>query len=141
MGYVVLALWVIQSAVGVSLLVSWLRHGRGRSSRTVITHVALSLSGLAFWVWFVATGALAPAWIAFLIINGGNTFGDMMLLGRARRLDPNAKTIWQRYGVALAAIFRGGMPWRVSFHGLFAGVVYFSCLGVCIGATVAAFAG
>ena len=140
MAWVLLLAWLIQGGVGLTLFIDWLRHARRRGARTVVWHLALSLSGLALWVWFVVTGALAPAWIAFAIITAGNTFGDIMLLGRARRIDPEAKTIWQRYGVAITAMARGKLPPRVSFHALFSAVVYFGCLGVCIGATVDALA-
>ncbi len=139
MAYAVLIAWIIQGAVGLSLFIGWLRHADGRNARTVIAHLVLSLSGLAFWVWFVASGLLLPAWIAFAIITAGNTLGDMMLLGRARSLAPEATTIGKRYGVAISAIFRGRMPPRVAFHALFSGLVYFGCLAVCIGATVARF--
>ena len=139
MGYVVLAAWLVQGAVGLSMLIGWLRRGRGRGGGTIAVHVVSSLLGLALWIVFLATGALLPAWLALLSITVGNVYGDRMLLGRARRIDPSAITVWQRYGVALSAIFRGKLPPRVAFHALFAGVVYFTCLGVCIGATVAAF--
>ncbi len=137
MALVVLVLWLVQAAVGVTLFVSWLRHAHGRGARTVVTHVVSSLTGLAFWIWFVATGALAPAWIAFVVITIGNGFGDVMLLQRARRLDPAATTTAKAYRVAVSGAFRGALPPRVSFHAIFSGVVYFSCLGVCIGATIA----
>lgn len=136
MALLVLLAWIIQGAFGLTLLIDWVRHARGRGARTVVWHVVLSVSGLVFWVWFVVTGALAPAWIAFAIITTGNTFGDIMLLRRARRIDPEAKTLWQRYRVAIGALGRGKLPPRVSFHALFSGVVYFGCLGVCLGASL-----
>jgi len=140
MAMVVLVAWVTQAAVGLTLFIHWLRHARGRGARTVVSHVVLSLSGLVFWGWFMFTGAVPLAWIAFAIITAGNTFGDVMLLARARRLAPGAKTIWQQYGVAISAIFRGELTPQVSFHTLFSAVVFFTCLGVCIGATATALA-
>jgi hypothetical protein len=140
MATVVLLAWIIQGAVGLTLVIDWLRHAGGRGARTIVWHIGLSLSGLVFWVWFLVTGAVAPAWIAFAIITAGNTLCDIMLLGRAHRIAPGTTTVWQRYGVAISAIFRGNLPARVSFHALFSGVVYFTCLGVCIGATAAALA-
>lgn len=138
MEIVVLGVWVIQSAVGLTLFVGWLRHAHGRGARTVVTHAVLMLSGLAVWIWFVMTGALAVAWGAFAVITAGNIFGDAMLLGRARRIAPEARSLSQRYGVAIAGIFRGQIPPRVGFHAFFAAAPWFTCLGVCIGATVAA---
>ena len=78
---VVLILWIIEGAVGLTLFLSWLRHARGRGTRNVVTHLVMMLAGLAFWVWFVASGALLPAWTAFAIITVGIGFGDAMLLG------------------------------------------------------------
>ncbi|WP_146145348.1 hypothetical protein [Microbacterium timonense] len=138
MSYVVLAFWIVQSAVGLTLLVSWLRHASGRGARQVIPHVATSVSGLVLWIWFIASGAILPAWLALIAITIGNTFGDIVLLGRVRRFAPQARTLVQRYGAAIGGVFRGQLSPRVWFHALFAGVVYFTCLGVCIGETVAA---
>lgn len=137
MAIVVLILWIIEGAVGLTLFLSWLRHARGRGARSVVTHLVMMLSGLAFWVWFVVSGALVPAWTAFAIITVGIAFGDAMLLGRARRLSPEATTVAKGYAAAVSASLRGGLPWRVTFHAWFSPVVYFTCLGVCIGASVA----
>lgn len=135
---VVLILWIIEGLVGLTLFISWLRHAQGRGGRNVVTHLVMMLSGLAFWVWFVASGTLLPAWTAFAIISVGIGFGDVMLLGRARRLSPDATTVAKGYAAAISASFRGRLPWRVTFHAWFSPAVYFTCLGVCIGASVAA---
>jgi len=137
MDYVVLAFWVIQAAVGVALFVAWLRHGRGGSAGMVLTHVALAIVGLALWIAFLATGAVLPAWLAFAALTVGNGVGDTMLVRRYRRTSGSTDTFWKAYGGAIAATFRGALPRRVVFHALFAGVVYFTCLGVCIAASVA----
>jgi hypothetical protein len=136
MTYVVLGAWAIQTSVGASLAVTWWRHGR-RGAGTVRTHVAAAVIGLALWVTFVVTGSLVTAWAAFVAITVGNTYGDKMLLGRVRgRTGTTSKR--RNYPVAVTAIFRGEMPRRVAFHAVFAGVVYFGCLGVCLAATVSA---
>lgn len=138
MALFVLATWLVQSAVGVSLLVSWLRHRRPGSSSLVV-HVTSAFASLALWTVFVVTGNLVAAWLAFVVITVANTFGDRMLIARARRMHTDADTpFWPMYGRAIADVVRGRTPRRVTFHALFAGVVYFSCLGVCIGATIAA---
>lgn len=136
MAYLVLGAWVIQASVGVSLAVSWWRHGRHRAS-TVRAHAAAGAVGLALWVTFVVTASAAAAWAAFVVMTVGNGYGDEMLLGRVRsRTGTTSKR--RNYPAAIAATFRGEMPPRVVFHALFSGVVYFSCLGVCIAATVSA---
>src|SRR5690606_8150692 len=119
--------------VGVSLLVSWWRHGRS-SAPTVVIHVSSIIIGLALWVAFIITGALLPAWLAFAVITIGNGFGDALMVRRHRRVaGPTAS-----YGSAIVAALRARFPPRVTFHACFSGVVYFLCLGVCIGATISA---
>lgn len=136
MAYLVLGAWLIQASVGVSLAVNWWRHGRHGVS-TVRAHAAAGAVGLALWIMFVLTASLVAAWAAFVVITVGNGYGDEMLLGRvSSRTGTTSKR--RNYPVAIAAIFRGAMPPRVAFHALFSGVVYFSCLGVCIRATVSA---
>lgn len=136
MRYFVLGAWVVQAAVGVSLAVGWWRRGR-RGGSTVWAHVAGGVIGLALWVTFLATASLLAAWAAIGAITVGNEYGDRMLLGRVRsRTGTTSKR--RNYPVAVVAIFRGEMPPRVAFHALFSAVVYFSCLGVCIAATVSA---
>ncbi|HET7734877.1 MAG TPA: hypothetical protein VFK52_02795 [Nocardioidaceae bacterium] len=134
MDYAVLGAWLIQASVGVSLAASWWRNGR-HGAPTVIVHAAAATSALALWGTFVATGSLLAAWSAFVAVTVGNTYGDEMLLGRVRG-QTGTKSKRRNYPVAISAIFRGRMPRRVAFHALFAGVVYFGCLGVCIAATV-----
>lgn len=133
MSYLVLVTWLIQSAVGVSLFVSWWQYGR-RGSPTVTIHVSAALVGLTLWITFIVTDALLPAWLAFAAITLGNGFGDAMMVRRHRRVAGASAS----YGSAIVAALRGRMPPRVTFHACFAGVVYFLCLGVCIGATIAA---
>jgi uncharacterized protein YjeT (DUF2065 family) len=135
MAYVVLGAWLIQSAVGAGLLVEWLRHGRRRAP-PVASHVALGLVALALWLVFLSQGSLLAAWLAFALITVGNGIGDVMLVRRWRRMTGSAAGFWTDYGRTIGAVFRGGMPRPVTFHALFAGVVYFLCLAVCIGASV-----
>lgn len=136
MAYLVLSAWVVQACVGVSLAMTWWRHG-GRGAPTVQTHIAAAAVSLLLWGAFVATSSLVAAWAAFVAITIGNTYGDKVLLGRVHhRTGTTSKR--RNYPVAVGAIFRGQMPARVAFHALFAGVVYFGCLGVCIAATVSA---
>lgn len=132
MAYAVLVFWIIQVSVGLTLLVSWWRHGR-HGPAFIITHVTLAMVGLGFWIVFLLSGSLWMAWAAFVVLNVGNGFGDAMLVGRHRSQSGTTAS----YLSAIVAVFKGRMPPRVTFHALFAGVVYFCCLGVCLGATVA----
>ena len=136
MTYLVLGAWVIQASVGASLAVTWWRHGR-HGLPTVRAHVVALALGLASWVAFVVTENPVAAWAALVVMTIGNAYGDDMLL---RRVHSRTGTTSKRrnYPVAIGAIFRGEMPPRVAFHALFAGVVYFGSLTVCIAATVAA---
>lgn len=134
MPYFVLAAWALQAAVGLSLLLQWLRHGR-RSALRVLSHAALGLLSLGLWTIFLVSDASEFAWSAFAVMNVGNAIGDSMLISRWRRMHGTSGFVAD-YGGAIGAVFRGQMPPAVAFHALFSGIVYFSCLGVCIGATV-----
>ncbi|MBN9213545.1 MAG: hypothetical protein ABS62_05470 [Microbacterium sp. SCN 70-200] len=137
MEHVVTALFAIQALAGVVLLIGWWRHGRSVAPR-VLTHVALGLAGLVTWVTFTITGAVVWGWIAFAAITVGNGVGDSLMIRRFRRQRGWSGGMWSDYGGAIAAVFKGRMPAIVGFHALFAGVVYFTTLGVCIGATMEA---
>lgn len=137
MEHVVTALFAIQVIAGIVLLVGWWRHGR-RSAATVVGHMAVNGSAGVVWVVFAVTGAIAWAWAAFVLLTIGNTVGDALLRKRWRGMSGGSEGFGRDYGGAIGAVFGGKMPRAVVFHALFAGAVYFSCLGVAIGATVAA---
>ncbi len=135
MSYVVLVAWLVQAAVGVLLLTSWL--GRRRTPpRTVVTHVTLSVLGVASWITYVLADRLLWAWVALGLITVGNAFGDMVLLRRTRAMGGSHLSTVNAYRLALRSMFKGRLPLRVSFHAMFAGVVWFSTLAVCIVETV-----
>jgi hypothetical protein len=135
MSYFVLVAWLAQVGVGIVLLTRWFRAGRIHAP-TILTHVGLSVLGLALWVTYVFTDQVLWAWGALLLITVGNGLGDTMLLRRARAIGGRDLSVLKAYGVALRAMFKGRMPWPVAFHALFAGVVYFSTLAICIVDTV-----
>jgi len=137
MGHVVSALFAIQVVAGLVLLLGWWRHGR-RSAASVVGHVVANGSAGLVWVVFAVTGAIGWAWASFVLLTIGNTLGDALLRRRWRGMAGRSDGYGRDYGGAIGAVFRGRMPKAVVFHALFAGAVYFSCLGVAIGATVAA---
>jgi hypothetical protein len=135
MSYVVLVAWLIQAAVGLALLRPWLSTGRGIPV-AVVAHALSSVTAVGFWVAFVATGRVAWGWIAFVLITIGNSFGDYVLVGRSRRLAGTRSSFFGDYRAAIGATLKGRLPKPVTFHALFAGVVYFGTLAVCIAETV-----
>jgi hypothetical protein len=135
MSYVVLVAWLVQATVGVLLLTGWFRHGRAYP-RVVVTHVILSVLGVACWITYVLADRVLWAWAALLLITVGNGFGDNVLLRRTRRMGGSHLSTVNAYKLAIRSIFSGRLPFRVGFHAVFAGVVYFSTLAVCVVATV-----
>lgn len=135
MRYLVLAAWLVQAAVGLLLLAGWFAHGR-HHGRVVTAHVASSVAGLGLWLTFLATDRAGWAWGAFVLITVGNTFGDELLRGRWRRLSGVRMSFGKDYAGAVRATLTGKLPGRVTFHALFAGVVYFGTLAVCIAASL-----
>lgn len=136
MAYVVLAVWIVQASVGTWLLIGWARHGRPNPG-PVIAHAALMVGTLTLWVLFLATGDVLWAWATLAGFMLGIPFGETMMVRRSRRLRGITDGSAADYGRSIADVFRGRMPAKVAFHALFSAVVFFSCLGVCIGATVA----
>ncbi len=130
MAYLVLAAWIVQGSVGIALLLGWLSHGRPRAA-PLLTHVAISVVALGLWVGFVASGQLVWGWSAFVLVTIGNGFGDSLLVARSRRLS-GRHGFAKDYKTAVATVFAGRLPRKVSFHALFSGVVYFGCLAACL---------
>ncbi|GGR46285.1 hypothetical protein J2S40_003669 [Nocardioides luteus] len=131
MSYVVLVAWLVQAAAGAVLLTGWLRHGRVYP-RIVLTHVAISVIAVACWITYVLTDRVLWGWVAFGLLNIGNALGDTMLLRRTRRLGGSHLSTINAYKLAVRSIFKRRLPVRVGFHAIFAGVVYFSSLAICL---------
>jgi hypothetical protein len=135
--YFVLVAWAIQAAVGLWMLVGWARHSRAHAG-SIIMHVALMLLALALWIAFIITDAVAFAWANVLVYCVGIPFGDSFMRRRGRRLRGGEKRpVGVEYWHFIVDVFRGGVPASVRFHGVFSGVVFFSSVGVSIGATIA----
>ncbi|GAA0627775.1 hypothetical protein GCM10009547_34210 [Sporichthya brevicatena] len=130
MAYFVLAAWVLQGAVGVLLLAGWNRHQQ--QARVVLGHVGLSVAGLVPWIAFLVTDRATWGWVALGLITVGNTLGDEVLRGRWRRSSGQSSSLLRDYGAAIRAVVTGHFPASVTFHALFAGVVYFAALMACV---------
>jgi hypothetical protein len=137
MGYAVLGAWVVQVAVGVTLFVGWIRHGRGQSARLIVTHAIMMLSFSAPWIAFIVTGVPVWAWVGFGILLVFIGFGDYAVVQRTRavrgEINPGLRDEWHAVKMALSGRF--GRP--LVFHAFWSPVVFFGAMGVAIGATVA----
>ncbi|WP_019875755.1 hypothetical protein [Sporichthya polymorpha] len=130
MAYFVLAAWLLQAVVGVVLLVGWNRHRQ--QAGVMLGHVTFSVGGLVPWVAFLVTDRALWGWVALGLITAGNTLGDEVLRGRWRRLSGQQSSLLRDYGAAIGAAVTGRFPPPVTFHALFAGVVYFAALIACL---------
>lgn len=137
MPYVVLAAWIVQASVGTWLLIGWARHGR-RHAGAILPHVAVMVTTLVLWVAFLLTENVAFAWATLAGFMIGIPFGETAMVRRSRRLRGITEPGASDYGRAIVDVFRGRLPKPVAFHAIFSAVVFFPCLAVCIGATVAA---
>lgn len=137
MGYLVLAAWIVQAAVGVSLLVSWVRHARGRNAGLVLTHAMMMVAFLVPWSAFILTGAVVWGWIGFAVLLVFIGFGDATMVRRSRAVTGEANAGFRDYWRAVGVAMSGRLGGRVIFHALFAPVVFFGSLIVCIIATAA----
>lgn len=138
MGYLVLAAWAVQAAVGVALLVSWARHARGQNAGLVLTHVVAMIAFLLPWTAFLVTGAPLWAWTGWAVLLVFIGFGDATMVRRARVVRGETNRGLRDYWPAVVVALQGRLGWRTVFHALFAPVVFFTALGVAIGATIAA---
>jgi hypothetical protein len=135
MSYLVLGAWLIQSAAGITLLAGWLNHGRPKAA-VVVGHAGTSVVALGLWVVFVATGHAIWGWIAVGLITIGNGVGDHLLVERWRRQTSSRAAFFTDYTRTIGSVFAGRLPGQVTFHAIFAGVVYFSALASCIMASM-----
>jgi hypothetical protein len=126
----VLVAWLIQGAVGVSML--W----RRRATPLVILHVLPIAVSLGLWIWFASGGPLVVGWIVFGVFTIALGFGDAMMVQGAKRLLPSGVEGVRKYVGTVGLVFSGKLPRRVVFHALFSPVVYFSALAACILETV-----
>lgn len=138
MKYIILGAWVIQAVAGLTLLIKWARHARGKGASSVITHAAIMLACLASWAVYAFTDAILWSWLAWGALMIGIPFGERQMIGRARRLYNDNATGTRSYAIALRAVFTGKLPPLVTFHAVFSAVVFFGSLSVAIGATLAA---
>lgn len=124
-----LVAWLVQAAVGVSLL-----RGR-RATPLVILHVLPIAVALGLWTWFAFDGPPAVGWIVFGVLVVALTAGDAIMVRRAAGLLPPEVTGIRRYGRTLGLVFTGRLPAPVVFHALFSAVVFFGALAACLLAT------
>ncbi|MFE6997520.1 hypothetical protein ACFVAE_16280 [Microbacterium sp. NPDC057659] len=138
MGYMVLAAWVVQAAVGVSLLVSWARHAKGRNRGLVLTHATAMIAFAVVWIVFIVTGGVGWAWAGLGVLAVFIGFGDATMVRRARAVRGETNPGLRDYGPAIGVALSGSLGRRTRFHALFSALVFFPCLAVCIIATIAA---
>jgi hypothetical protein len=127
----VLVAWVVQAVAGVVLLTRARRRGRA-----VAVHASVSVGALGLWLSFVTTHQVGWGWAAFGALTVGNGVGDALLVRRSRRALGQGPSGRADYGAAIRGVFAGRFPRLVTFHALFAGIVYFGSLAACVVATL-----
>ncbi len=136
MGYAVLAAWLIQAAVGVTLLASWARHAHGQDAGVVLPHALAMVGFLAPWTAFLTTGAPVWAWIGFGVLTVFIGFGDTAMVRRSRTVRGVSGAGLRDYWPAVRVAMSGALGRRTIFHAWFSPVVWFGTLAVAILATV-----
>ncbi|HEX8095330.1 hypothetical protein [Jatrophihabitans sp.] len=139
MAYVALVAWLLAAAVGVTVLLRWLRRRRRGSTfptRLVTAHLVTAVAGLSLWAGHLATGRLVLAWLAFAVLNVTNGVGDAILTGRWRALAGVGPSWIADYRRAVLGVLRGRHPRSATLHALLGGLTFFSTLVACLVATV-----
>jgi hypothetical protein len=118
--------WVLNTAVGLVLLVRLLR-ARRQAPRLVYYHLVTALIGLGFWIGFVATGSAVLAWIGFAVLVVHNTSGDNLMLKGWKKRNPAARGIV--YFQAVKYTLTRPLPLA---HAMLAGVTFFPALAAAV---------
>ena len=131
---VVLGLLLAAAGLGLSALLGWLRSkGSPPAARTAV-HVVVQLAGIALWGVFTATGSVAGAWTAFVVITVGQVFGDLLMLASYRgRLGAAARP---GYAAPAADVLSFRRP-VAALHALVGAAGWFTMLAACIVASIA----
>lgn len=137
MKYIILGVWGIQAVAGLTLLVGWARHARGKGAAPVIAHAVIMLACLASWTVFVFTDAILWGWLAWVVLALGIPLGETQMVVRARRARHSNATRMAAYGLAIRSAFAGQLPPLVTFHAIFSAAVFFGSLAYLIGVAIA----
>ncbi|MFD2757532.1 hypothetical protein [Gulosibacter faecalis] len=130
----VLVLLFVTVLLGLSSLTRWLRHRTAEFPRRRVTaHVALQLASIALWVLFLVNDSLLIAWLTFVTITIGQTFGDRLMFAsyRARRQVSGPLN----YGAVARDVLGFSRP-VAALHAIIGAAAYFTMLVTCILASV-----
>lgn len=118
--------WILQAVTGLTVL------AKSPHRRQTLLHVIPALSALALFVVFAATEQVLWVWLSFAVVTVANVFGDLLLVGRGRRLTGETGSFGRDYSAAIGAVFKGRFPIIVTFHAVFSGVVFFATLALAL---------
>lgn len=140
-GLAALAAWVLNSLIGLRMLLRWLTSHRTQPSASsfppplAFIHLVTATGGLALWITYLSTDRpTALAWAAFLLLNVNNGLGDTLLTRgwRARRGGEAKGSAARDYFRAAIDALSGSRP-AVLAHGILAGATYFLVLLAALG--------
>lgn len=123
---IALAAWILNSVIGLVLLVRVLR-ARRRVPALAYYHLVTALAGLGFWVGFMAAGSAVLAWIGFAVLTLHNTLGDTLMVKGWRKRNPDAPGI--AYFQAAKSLLKRPLPLA---HAWIAPVAWFPALAAAV---------
>src|SRR5690242_14208399 len=118
--------WVLNIVIGLVLLTRLLR-ARRQVPPLAYYHLVTALTGLGFWIGFVATGSAVLAWIGFAVLVVHNTFGDRLRMKGWRKRNPAAQG--NTYFQAVMYTAKRPLP---AAHAIISGVVFFPALAAAV---------
>jgi len=121
MPYAVLAVLLLQSAVGLAMLLG-LRRQR-RINATALVHAVLADAALALWIAFVVVEDAWIAWASFAVVLLGNVFGDLLLIAHWRGRTGQKTSFGKDYNASISSVLRGQHPKVPTAHAAGAGIV------------------
>ena len=87
---IALASWIVNTVIGLVLLVRLLR-ARRRIPALAYYHLVTAFVGLGIWIGFMAAGSALLAWIGFAVLTLHLTLGDTLMVRGWRRSNPTAQ--------------------------------------------------
>ena len=125
-----LAAWVLNSIVGLAMLLRW--RARPGPPPLAFVHLATAVGGLALWSTYLAVDRPAAlAWATFALLNLNNGLGDTLLTRGWRARHRREKTR-RDYLRAVVDVMSGRRKTALA-HGLLGGATYFLVLLAALG--------
>ncbi|WP_156096762.1 hypothetical protein [Amycolatopsis jejuensis] len=128
-----LAAWIAGAALGLTMLVGWLRSGSQPPPPLLYVHLTSAVAGLVLWIVYLASDRpVALAWVAFGLLFVINGLGDTLTMRLYRQRSGTAGPLRDIGRAGLAQLHRP----KPFVHAFLAPVTFVSVLLAALGVGV-----